>query len=378
MNKSGSIFCFVQLYHISEQGGGAEVQSNYLAAELARRGCVVHYICKTINPDKIGTVSKINGTIIHWIENRPTHSKSSIKEIYKILQIVNPEYIIERMSSAFGLAIIKYRQKYNCKYIWICTDNHSALKYKNVIQTYQKLNLIKFSYALRKSIYTDLIRQKAIRICDYVFIQNKVQKSLIQKNFNKKAFNMISGHPLSKSITSISERLQDKVVLWCANLGKHKRPELFVALASQMQHTNLKFVMVGGHSDKSYVKKLFANKPHNLIVTGQLSFSKALDYFNSAFLLVNTSISEGFSNTYIQAWLRGVPTLVFGADPNDVMVQNEIGYNVHNIKEAENNILSLLNNEILYKMIASNAYNYAKHNHSIKTMTDNFLKSINN
>ena len=29
------VFSFVQLFHISERGGGAEVQANYLATELA-------------------------------------------------------------------------------------------------------------------------------------------------------------------------------------------------------------------------------------------------------------------------------------------------------------------------------------------------------
>ena len=37
MHKDHKI-TFVMLWHISERGGGAEVQANYLAQELAERG----------------------------------------------------------------------------------------------------------------------------------------------------------------------------------------------------------------------------------------------------------------------------------------------------------------------------------------------------
>jgi glycosyltransferase involved in cell wall biosynthesis len=143
-----------------------------------------------------------------------------------------------------------------------------------------------------------------------------------------------------------------------------------------MLNTDFKFVMVGGHSDKNYVQQLLANQPQNLVTTGQLSFDESLRYFESATLLVNTSISEGFSNTYIQAWLRGIPTIVFGADTDSIIETNQVGCNITQVDEAVKNIGDLFKNQNKYKELSTNAYNYAIENHSIKKMTDNFLKAI--
>ena len=38
-------------WHISERGGGAEVQSNYLAIELVNRGFEVHYMVLQVRHD---------------------------------------------------------------------------------------------------------------------------------------------------------------------------------------------------------------------------------------------------------------------------------------------------------------------------------------
>ena len=54
INKVSKIV-FVMLWHITERTGGAEVQANYLAVDLAKRGYDVSYICQTVNIHKIGT-----------------------------------------------------------------------------------------------------------------------------------------------------------------------------------------------------------------------------------------------------------------------------------------------------------------------------------
>ena len=134
--------------------------------------------------------------------------------------------------------------------------------------------------------------------------------------------------------------------------------------------------MVGGHSNQQYVNKLLEKKPKNLIITGKLSFEEALNYFDDTSILVNSSLSEGFSNTYIQAWLRGVPTIVFGADPDNVITRNNLGCDIESSKEAALKIDSVLEDFNSYQVLSHNVFDYALANHSIKKMTDNFLKAL--
>jgi len=374
MNRS---FCFVQLYHISQAGGGAEVQTHYLSRELVKRGFDVHYICKNINFTKENQNKIINGVKVHWLNNKPTHNISNIKSIENKLNEIKPDFIIERMSSAFGQAIINYKKNNNAKYIWICTDNISCLKYKNLYSSYQKLNLIKFLYSIIRSIRIDLIRQKSIKCSDTIFYQNDIQKEMIIRNFNRKPLKIISGHPCVMQKESSGNNFENKIVLWCANFGKHKRPEIFIDLSKRFEQTNFKFIMVGGHPNQTYVEALLKDKSKNVKITGKISFKESLKYFNQASLLVNTSISEGFSNTYIQAWLNGIPTIVMGADPDGLIKMNQLGYNCKSINSMVHKVESLLNDKNSYSQMSKHVKCYAEKNHSIKVMSDHFLKSIN-
>ena len=378
MNNQKKSFCFVQLYHISERGGGAEVQAGYLSIELASRGFDVHYICQTVNSNKENTNSVMDGVHIHWIPLKSSLSISNIKLIKSKLLELKPQFIIERMTSSYGLPIVLAKRKMQSKYIWICTDNKSPELYSKVKEFYKKLPFIKFFLTIHKPLQNDLIRRFANKRADFVFSQNDIQKTLILQNFNRDSSRMISGHPLPKVEYTSEEHFSFQTVLWCANFGPHKRPEIFIELARQMQHTSLKFVMVGGHSNKAYVNELLKNKPNNLETTGQLPFIEALDYFDKASIFVNTSISEGFSNTYIQAWLRSVPVVVFGADSDNIIERNQLGFDVTSISEAADNISNTIANYDQYKTLSTNAYTYGCQNHSIKVMANNFMAVIDN
>ena len=135
--------------------------------------------------------------------------------------------------------------------------------------------------------------------------------------------------------------------------------------------------MVGGHSDKKYVNDLFADKTENLQVTGRLYFDEALTYFDEATIFVNTSApgGDGFPNTYIQSWLRGVPVISFGLIPN-VIKNHTLGFTVQNIDEAEKKIQEMLLNQPGYCQLSKSIKEYAERNHSLEQMTDNFIKYI--
>lgn len=379
--RKGDKVAFVMPWHISERGGGAEVQANYLAQELAERGFHVSYICQTTTSKKINTQEIIGRVNVCFLKPSGRFQWQDQNKYLIPLKNIQPNYILQRLSSNVTYVLGKYRSKNNCKLVWFCTDNKSPFsdfhfskfKERSSIKSLGFLKYIIFAFSNK---LMDYFRNKGMKQVDIAFSQNDFQKEQIKSNFGLESHRMISGHPIPKQSIEISERYSNKTILWCANFGTHKRPELFIDLARKMEDTNYRFVMVGGHSDKNYVNHLLVNKPKNLTVTGQLSFDDALAYFNNATVLINTSISEGFSNTYIQAWLRGIPTIVFGADPDNVIINNELGYNISKTEEASKQINILFNYQEKYEKLAKNAYNYAIKNHSIEKMTDNFLKVL--
>jgi len=120
---------------------------------------------------------------------------------------------------------------------------------------------------------------------------------------------------------------RDVDVLWVANMRPLKRPELLLELASRSP--GRRFVMIGGPlpGSESYFRSIEdrARGLSNIEFMGFLPYAQANAYFSRARMLVNTSETEGFPNTFLQAWIRGTPTLSF-FDPDDLSAQRQIGF----------------------------------------------------
>src|SRR5258706_9683076 len=115
-------------------------------------------------------------------------------------------------------------------------------------------------------------------------------------------------------------------VLWVSNIRKVKRPDRILHLAERMPE--LKIHMVGGSLTGEEalfrdVRDAAATKT-NVVFHGRLSYWDANALYGRAKVLVNTSDVEGFPNSYLQAWVRGVPVVTL-IDPDRVIEREGLG-----------------------------------------------------
>jgi glycosyltransferase involved in cell wall biosynthesis len=158
--------------------------------------------------------------------------------------------------------------------------------------------------------HTFMYRQ-GLRAAHAVIAQNMVQMQMLKAHFG------IHGELIQNGYDEEGPQpgMPSGHVLWAATVKPLKRPDLFVELARRLPH--LRFVMVGGAGmtpdAQAYLRGIHqsARRLPNLTVVGHVPYDQVAQWFDGAAVCVNTSDYEGFPNTFMQAWLRGTPTVSF-------------------------------------------------------------------
>lgn len=140
-----------------------------------------------------------------------------------------------------------------------------------------------------------------------------------------------------------SQPERDIDVLWVNNMRPFKRPDLYLALARKLPQ--YRFHMVGGPQpgyDKMYeqIRTEAASIP-NLSFHGPVPYHEVGPMYARARVFVNTSDSEGFPNSYLQAWVRGTPVIAF-FDPDGVIRRAGLGAAVGSLDAMAAQVRALL------------------------------------
>jgi len=118
----------------------------------------------------------------------------------------------------------------------------------------------------------------------------------------------------------------DPYAIWVGSIKQVKRPDRFLQVAAALKDTGIRSVMVGPIQNADHGSLVAQAAESGLVeYRGALGLQETWDAIARSVALVNTSEAEGFANTFIQAWLSGVPVVSLGVDPDGVIVDRRIG-----------------------------------------------------
>lgn len=292
--------------HPSDVLGGSEIQCDNIAAALQQKGHDVFYIAPAGNPAKNYAV---NYSVIPVASTGKAIAEAVIK--------VAPDIVYWRFN----------------KYCFYSAARRIAAKKTPIVFALSHINdTRRWSYLVnpRRGLMHAL----------------KAVKQGLQNVWNHRGFRFVSGIsslnpeflqrlsvskqrfiPNSITTNTVGFDWDKPFVCWVSNIKPAKRPELFVELAKACANTPIDFLLVGKiqSTDYQWLRDIHRQVP-NCHYLGPKTVEEVNGLVEKSLLLVHTCKPEGFGNIFIQAWLKGVPTLSYEFDPGNFIANQKLGY----------------------------------------------------
>ncbi len=164
----------------------------------------------------------------------------------------------------------------------------------------------------------------ALMHADLIVTQTDTQRRLLRERFGKEGVMLRSPIDLS-DIPSDDKQGTDvrNIALWIGKSNQIKRPDILLQLAAAFP--GIEFVMVLNLSDPDIFQAVLRDRPPNVQVLEWIPFEEVERLFAQALVLINTSLFEGFPNTFLQAGKYAVPLLSLQVDPDGFIEGYECG-----------------------------------------------------
>jgi glycosyltransferase involved in cell wall biosynthesis len=350
--------CIVAPGHWSHVMGGAQYQTLLLVQALAATGRFeVSYIAKFAKPDFRAGDHRLVKIDNNWNRTR-SHALDGL-QVLRALREVRPDVIYHRGSTAYSGVAAYYARRAGIRSVW-----HIA----------STVDVEPFQPSWSRDLPLRYLDRKVFEYClrhpGSVIAQTRDQARSLRENFGREADVVIYNfHPLPERP---SVKVEPAEVLWVGNLKPLKQPEHFIRAAAELRdRTNARFIMVGAMQGSGRWQRRILSAIRdvpNLTYRGGLPQEEVNRLLDGAAILVNTSIYEGFSNTFVQAWMRRVPVVSLNVNPDDLLSDGSLGAVSGDPRRLAADILRLLTDVPLRESIGERAYRHALDNHSLNNI----------
>jgi glycosyltransferase involved in cell wall biosynthesis len=281
--------------------------------------------------------------------------------IPKILKKIRPDIIYQRVGCAqTGIAAL-YAIKNQCKMIWHVASEYDLSPFK-----------ISLSKLIFERVVDRLLLNYGIKHSSRVVVQTEDQKILLMKRFKREPFAVIRNfHPAPKEVINKKDPIK---IVWVSNLKKIKQPDIFFRLARDLEEIkNVQFFIIGaiqetGRLKTTWEKRILQIK--NLKHMGIQSQNNVNLILAESHIFVNTSLYEGFPNTFIQSWMREVPVISLNVNPDKLIEKYNIGLVSGSYEKLKRDVINLIENKKLRKEMGLNAQSFALKNFSLRNASN--------
>ena len=339
--------------------GGAEYQVKCLLDYLRSLDRYdIHYLAHRVPRE-----GEFDGYTVHRVGQAGGMPRlgyiSDAPSLYSVLRRLRPDVVYQRVGCAYTGITAFFSRRAGSQLVWHAANDTDVqrnlkLRQRNFIRQWLEKSLLSYG----------------IRSADRIVTQTEQQARLLLENFGRSADAVIANfHPYPIEAVHKSGPVR---VVWIADLKPPKQPEVFLRLAAALRDIqDARFIMIGGAAagtgGSSWLASLQAsiNSASNVEYLGQRPQAEVNEELSKAHVFVNTSIYEGFPNTFIQAWMRDTPVVSLNVNPDGILDDENVGFHSGTEKHLAGTVRRLITNPALRMAVARRARAHAMQFHSM-------------
>ena len=353
MDKS---FAFILPHYYKFYRGGAETQCYYIAQQLIKNGWKVYYV---FEHSEVYKAKNDNGILLYTIPKKKGYLKwQNSKAIYELMKEINASVWYTRANISYLRFLVKYAKSISTtgKVAWAFSRD-SQFVLKDNEQNQASLPVKLYNRFNKKQFF------KALKETDHILLQTEKQSELLETNLRLKGKIIYNAHP---EVNSDNVQKRKRQVLWIGRFRPFKRPDRFIKIAKILGQSGIQFKMVGKYKEED-LQNFMSGLSHinNLEILGEKQPEEVHSLLNESLLLINTSEYEGFSNTFIEAWQRGVPVFSVEVDPDNMINNFDLGKTNQDLNELAEEIKYIIDNKSIWEQFSEKCKSHAKKNFDI-------------
>lgn len=373
--------CIAGHRYYTEKPGGVELQTRYIGEALSKSGWRIAFLSPSLK-GKTGCEKIDDNTQVWWYPHFSFTFQTPKALLEKMLDSIQPSVLYQRGRGQLtgNEFILRYAQKHCIPHVFALSSDTDLDTFYNVKAIFKahkpmwkKITLIPYELLL------DWSMKNILKYSDHLVAQHEGQTEHIKKKLGRTPHLLRTIHPELNCAVSKSD---ENIVLWVCNYRPLKRGEVLVQLAERCKAIKCSFVMVYGQTKNGYIDPILekAKGKDNLTIYGEILPHEVDDLLEKAILFVNTSVYEGFPNTFVQSWLRETVTISLNVDPGGVITREKLGMCSGSFEQLVADVKFLIENDKERIEMGKRVRVYAEaahgFDHNVQKLSDFFSKII--
>jgi glycosyltransferase involved in cell wall biosynthesis len=341
--------------------GGAERQFCLFGQSLAQRGFEVSYICSPPAAGVNATAFSVHFADFSFMGRSKLRLPMCIASLWKACHRADADYYLIKVAAHLLLPLALFCKLRGKRLVFWLQNGYDA------------------GGRSPHGFWADRVLGQGVRAADIVIAQSEEQRRELQRR-----------GIAAQVVPSIYQRAvpigeaEPIDMLWVGNTTPVKRWEYAYEIARRLPHRRMAVAMNNCSASEYARTQEEASRIPSIRFLGMVSRDALEEWYRNTPLLLNTSVREGFPNTFLEAWAQGTAVLSLNVDPDGVIGRYGLGEVVNPAGDADRAsgcaqmaavVEKWLESSALRQRAAEAAKRYM-HRHEAGSVTDQLIATL--